>query len=103
MWPYCSGLVGSLNCSPKPRTTYSTMSPTTGKGLKLKLIQVVDMKVGLWKDKIARRLSNTVQPDKLDAVNHKASSCYLEDGKAVPTHLSGFVYSYHESGKGLSP
>ena len=78
------------------------MSPTTGKGYKLKLIQFVYMKVGLWKDKIARGLSNTVQPDKLDAVNHKANSCYQGHGKAVPTHLSGFVYRYHESGKGLS-
>ena len=78
------------------------MSPTTGKGYKLKLIQVVDVKAGLWKDKIARGLSNTVQPDKLDAENRKANSCYQGHSKAVPTHLSGFVYRYHESGKGLS-
>ena len=45
------------------------MSPTTGQGYKLELIKVVDMKLGSgWKDKIAGQLSNSVHPDKLDAV-----------------------------------
>ena len=33
------------------------------------------------------------EPDKLDVVRCKANSCYPGDGKAVWTHLPGFVYT----------